>query len=280
MKRFLFLPFVLGFALACSVAPTKPNVSALYQVSSLSAGVQLQFQRLHALDSTLAIEVGKLPEFQGKVADKQTLALTWFTDLIQNATPEEKANLAKLLKVGKPEVRCYCTPLQAVFWLFEKDEYSAETNPLQLSLRELLDKAWGFDEEQRWKNYGISTDRLNAPELVNYYQRERMKYDWDGKIFQIYGGDRAPNPKYLFRNNEGTCRDFAAFSVYCLRKGGYKAKIHLVENPDKRPTASGMHKVCLFEGKDGREYIMDNGRPNNLRRLGIVPAEKYNPFYP
>ena len=102
-----------------------------------------------------------------------------------------------------------------------------------------------------------------------------MKYDWENKIFQIYGGDRAPNPKYLFRNNEGTCRDFAAFSVYCLRKGGYKAKIHLVENPDKRP---GTHKVCLFEGKDGREYIMDNGRSDKLRRFGIVPAQKYNPF--
>jgi len=315
MKKYFLVNLIILLAIGCATAPTKPNISAIYKIPSLKSQLppppykfqpsiqkplpeelKVLFQHLYTIDPALALEVGKIPEFQVEGTQTQIQALARFIDLIENASSEEKSNLVELLLVGKFEFRKYSAPLQALLWISEREkvktnytsrelqffkadgiDYSLKENPLKYSLMELLAQAWDFSEEYRWNNYGIVTNRLNAPELVNYYQRARFRYDRANKIFQIYGGNRAPNPKYLFEHNEATCRDFAAFAAYCLQKGGYEAKIHLVENPDPRPTARGKHKVCLFEDNK-KKYIMDNGRPDNLRRRGIVLFEEYNPF--
>jgi len=126
MKRVLPIICVFSLITACSIAPTKPNISTIYKIPALklqlepvssksqtltqeplSERAQILFQELYLLDPILALELGRLPEFQGKVGERQILALTRFTGLIRNAAPEEKANLATLLKEGKVNTRRY-----------------------------------------------------------------------------------------------------------------------------------------------------------------------------
>jgi len=279
---------ILIFLFGCATS-TRPNISVLYQIPELQnqlpllpAGsksvamgplpseVQTLFQQLYSLDPGLALEVGKLPEFQDEVGKKQILALSRFTQLISNAIPKEKSNLENLLKVGKPEVRRYCTPLQAIFWLLEKNEYNPKESPLncnwpsKIFLNALLTNGWDFSEKDRWKDYKVVTDRLNAPELVDYYEKRRFIY--------VFRNDNVGRPYWLFKTNRGQCADVTAFTVDCLKKGGYKAWNYDVVSP--RGRSFPFHHVTRFV-MDGKHYIMDNGRSD---KRGIVPLDKYSPF--
>ena len=281
-----------GFIL--TTKPTQPNVSALYHIPELQSQLPLLpagskqgvveplpsearalFQQLYSLDSRVAIEVGKLPEFQGKVSDKQILALQKFMHLFANATTKEKANLEQFLNYGKPEIRKYCTPLQAMFWMFEKMvenplfEQLAE-NPLRGSFELLFRIAWDPQERDRWGNFEEVVERLNSPELIDHYERTNFIYEYNrgspGMVRQI------------FRTKRGDCRDFTAFSAHCLAKAGYKAcAIKVVSLHPSTP----YHVVCEFED-NGKLYIMDNScRPciplaDPYRgRVGIEMKETY-----
>jgi len=282
MKRigkFLFLFSVLGVLMLGCVAtqPTSPNISAFYRIPALE--VQLPplqakskqsvqepipvevgnlFQQLYSLDPELALEVGKLPEFQGKVGEKQVMALSRFVTLIEKATPGQKDSLAEFLTVGKPVIRRYSTPLQAVFWILERD---GKANPLRLPLTLLLAQAWNYTDQTRWGDFKIVTDRLNSPELINYYERRNFKY--------VSHGHCEGYPKSIFKSGRGCCSDYTAFSVYCLKKAGYEAMAIRVESP----TGKTHHIVAEYK-KDGKEYIMDNSC-YTCTSGGIVAKEVY-----
>jgi len=153
MKRVLPIICIVSLIIGCAVTSTKPNISAIYRIPALKAQlqplptksqilakepipkeVQTSLQQLYTINPALALEVGKLPEFQGKVGERQIRALTRFAELIANVTTEEKANLSILLKEGKLDFRSYCAPLQAVFWLLEEDECLLGRNLLQYPL--------------------------------------------------------------------------------------------------------------------------------------------------
>jgi hypothetical protein len=304
-SRFLFCALTLAVIVGCSAAaPVKgPNISALYRVpilqeqlppladksrpltqEPLPEAVEHLFKQLYALNPSVALEVGKLPEFQGNIGERQILTLTKFIDLIQNATEPEKAKLINFMEVGKPASKKYCAPLEAIFWILERGKPRSKptvqeieyfqlakignrpgVNPLEYSLEELLAQAWDFSEQDRWKDYETVTDRLNAPELVNYYERARFIYkSRKGEL-----GYDADYSKRLFNTNRGNCTDHGAFTGYCLKKGGYKAYGH--HNVDH-------HIVCLFEN-NGKKYILDNGRPDKLLRRGIIPFEEYEMYH-
>jgi len=93
--------------ISCSTAPIKPNASALYRIPSLRVQlpsllaksqpltqesplveIETLFQRIYTLDPILALEVGKLPEFQNKVGQRQIFYLHRFVNLIKKATSE------------------------------------------------------------------------------------------------------------------------------------------------------------------------------------------------
>jgi len=141
---------------------------------------------------------------------------------------------------------------------------------LDYSLEELLAQAWDFSEQDRWKDYEMVTDRLNSPVLLNYYERVTF-------IYEIKEGTRidpytyAGSPKRLFKSNRGFCIDVSAFTAYCLQKGGYK-----VWERDVNP--SWYHLVCFFED-NGKEYILDNGRPDKFLRRGIIPSKEYEMYH-
>jgi hypothetical protein len=283
--KVLFALWPITLLLSGCATTTQPNISAIYQIPSLRTQLppptekqqlsvsrnlpaegEVLFRQLYELDPVLALEVGKLPEFQKEIGPKQIVALTRIVDLTVHATDQDKANLGKFLKIGLPAVRRYSATLQAIFWILEREDYDSENNPLKCDspnfnrcLSNLLRNAWKFKEKDRWNDYETVTDRLNAPELVDYYELKKFVY--------VFRNDHNSYPTILFKYNEGQCADVTAFTVYCLSKGGYKAYDYHVTSP------SGLryHHVTKFE-MDGREYIMDNGRSD---KYGIVPFSQY-----
>lgn len=286
----LFYALTLALIIGCSTtAPVKsPNISAVYRVpilqkqlppladkirpltqEPLSEEAQIAFQRLFAVDRTLALEVGRLPAFQKGIKEKEVLSLTRFTKLVQEATPEQKTNLESLLRIGFQESRRFSAPLEAIFWSLETADYDRNKQVLQLPLEELLDKAWDFSDRTRWGDYETVTDRLNTPELVNYYQRIRLVYISRGV------GTReglTGHPSDLFLSGWGNCYDHSEFAAYCLEKAGYKTSIVGVH-----PTQPHLHVVCRYEA-NGKSYFIDNGRPDKFLRRGIIPKEEYEMY--
>ncbi len=286
MKRLLPIICIVSLIIGCAVAPTKPNISALYRIPTLKAQlqalpakfqpsakeplpeeVQTLFQQLYTLNPALALEIGRLPEFQGKVGKRQVVAMRRFVDLIENATADEKANLSMLLKEGKPEIRCYCTPLQAIFWLLEEDECLLGPNLLQYPLKDILVYAWDFTEEHKWKDFEIVTERLNSPELINYYEHYNFRY--------VSHGECPGSAKSIFKSKKGCCSDFTAFSEYCLRKAGYDARAIKVVSP----TGAPYHVVCEYE-ENGKKYIMDNSCRSCGSGKGITEKKIYTKELP
>lgn len=286
MNRLLPIICIILLIIGCSIPQSKPNISALYRVPSLKiklpslpaksaqltrqplpAKVQALLERLYAIDPALGMEIGMLPELQGKVGERQILSLNRFINLISKVSKEEKSNLANLLKVGQPKFRRYCTPLQAIFWLLEEEETYVETflkpNPLHYPLKDILIYAWHFSENSHWNDFQIVTDRLNSPELINYYEQANFKY--------ISHGECLGSARRIFKSKKGCCSDYTAFSVYCLRKAGYNARAIKVVSP----TGKAYHVVCEYEDKDGNEYIMDVDCYSCTGGRGIVEKKKY-----
>jgi len=288
-STFLFCVLTLALIVGCSAtAPVKvPNISALYRVpilqkqlpplaeksksltqEPLSEQAQIAFQRLFGINRTLALEAGRLPAFQKSIKEKEVLGLTRFTELVENATPEQKTNLESLLNIGLKDSRRYSSPLEAVFWILEKDDYQRNKQVLQLPLEYLLDKAWDFSDRTRWGDYEPVTERLNAPELVNYYQRLRFVYETKIGRRDATTGDA----RDLFEGNIGNCYDHSKFATYCLEKAGYSTSIVRVH-----PVRPSLHVVCLYEA-NGKSYFIDNGRPDKFLRRGIIQKEEYEMY--
>lgn len=263
ISRFLFFFLILfsGFSCTTPILSTFPNIGVNCWERNEEAR-DLCFQ-LYNIDLDIAMEVNKLPEFQGKIGDPQIQALGRFLRVLANASYGEKENLTRLLSSGLPKVRKYSAPLQAIFWVLEKKD---DENILTYSLETLLDKGWDFSDF-RWEDYETVTDRLNTPRLIDYYQRKRF-------VFVPYS-EHPWDPRWLFKTNKGSCIEFTSFSLVCLRKAGYKAAAYGL--PWKSDEFPGFHQATLFKGKNGRFYVIDNGRPDPKGLMQF--ARYYNESY-
>lgn len=256
MKR---LVLALAILIAGCATQTKPN--PVYK-----GPLPAEFNTLKQRNPLLAKELCKLPELQDGVSSAESSVLEEIVELYSGNPSVFHETFKKMYQVGLPAVRKYCSPLQALVWLLEKDESLGEKILSQYSFQGLLVKAWDFSEGGRWKDYQVVVDRLNAPELVNYYQRTRFLYEFGRRDYK--------SARYLFKANKGNCSDFTAFTINCLQKGGYRAWEHHVASPSGRHP---YHIVCAFES-NGKKYIMDNGRPDKLGRRGIIPYDEYDPY--
>jgi hypothetical protein len=268
--------------------PTTPNVSVIYAIEAIAAQLpalptnqqvskqepllettKTTFQTLFGVNQNLALEAGRLPAFQKDVKEKDTLALARFTELVGRATPEQKSSLEALLSIGLKEFRRYSAPLEAIFWVLEKGDYDPNKPLLQLPVEEILDQSWDFSDRTRWGDYETVTERLNAPELVNYYQRIRVIYESKAGRRDAFTGDA----RNLFESNIGNCYDNSEFAAYCLEKAGYKTSVVGVH-----PSQPRYHVVCRYESGE-KSYFLDNGRPDKFLRRGIIPKEEYEMYH-
>lgn len=322
--RLAVFTLLVAFFSGCAwFGPTKPK-------SPYEGAYPPKFSHIVQKNPLLAKELGKLPEIQDGISAIEASALERIVGLYNSDPASFDSSFEQMYRVGLPEVRKYCSPLQALFWMAKDGKLDNRNNPLaDYSLEKLLDGAWecsylsmsdkqlsividGIKDEEikmqyliamdsvprsiiqgcilsdykskrnifsrngqeiikqafdnpRWKNFSVVVDRLNAPELVDYYERKRLSWvDW-----RTQPTPTVP-PYYVFKYNEGDCVSITGFTIHCLWRGGYKAKeVRLTS----RAARGGydFHAVCLFE-VHGEKYIMDNGRPVPV---GIMPLWKH-----
>lgn len=99
--------------------------------------------------------------------------------------------------------------------------------------------------KRRWKDFDTVTDRLNAPELIDYYTKKNFTYD-------EYKGDMVSDQR-VFKSKKANCYDTSQFIAYSLQKSGYPTSLLWVESH----TDIG-HIIVSFKNK-GEKFLIDNG---------------------
>lgn len=99
---------------------------------------------ISAKNSLLVLELAKLPELKNDISKKGVESLKNILALHEIDPLAFNKAFDLMCKEGIPEIRKFCTPLQALFWLSEKVKFSKENNPLpDYELESFLDRAWG-----------------------------------------------------------------------------------------------------------------------------------------
>jgi len=96
-------------------------------------------------NSLLALELAKLPELKNNISIKEVESLKNILTLYEIDPLAFNIAFDKMYKEGIPEIRKFCTPLQAFFGLSGKVQFSKQNNPLlNYDLENFLNKAWGM----------------------------------------------------------------------------------------------------------------------------------------
>ncbi len=227
---------------SCAITSTKPN--------NPYSGHNSELEKLSTKNPLLAVELRKLPELQDGISANEIIALKKLIELYNNTSTVFDSAFDQMYKVGKPNVRKFCSPLEALFWLMEDGKFDlAKESIMDYDLKWLLIYAWADKKHKRWSNYNSVVERLNNPRLIDYYQVWNFEYKLSGAKIRRKG-----RSWHLFKTRKGECRDYTAFSVRCLRKAGYEARAIRVASP------SGLfasHIVCEYRDNN-KLYIIDN----------------------
>lgn len=232
-------------------------------------GVLLELAQRNRL---LAVELGRLPGLRHDVTAQKLRALERIAQFQKRHPHRVAQGFKRMYQEGKPKVRRFCSPLQAVFWLALEREFSEDDNPFfPYELKRLLDRAWvvrrGPGLTTRWRNFFDAADRLNSPRLIDYFERnwlEHQDYPGTGKsVEEVYYSGAANSP------------DATALSVFLLQRAGYQAHALLVE------TSHRGHVITVFKDR-GKYFVMDNGLGRGRRRgiLGPFDHEHQIPYVP
>jgi hypothetical protein len=214
------------------------------------------------------------PEIQDGISNSESKALQQLCDLYAKYPERFDAAFTKMYQVGIPEVRRYCSPLQALFWLAEDNNLSNKY-VTKYRLSRLLSHAWhkkiqltddqvlqiiegildkdrqdrflhdiqnGVDEatkkkliayyrrspnmflwwtreiirmsDRRWADSDTIIDRLNAPELLDFYINRNIRYKHIRPYYHR-------SPHSVIHQKYGDCDDLAYFGKTVLTKAGY-----------------------------------------------------------
>jgi len=259
---------------------TKPNIP-------FSGEYPEPFRQLADRNPLLAKEIGKLPEIQDGISKAETIALEQLIQIYKENTEAFNVAFKEMYKVGLPEVRRYCSPLQAVYWLLLEGEKTELEKIITLySLNDLLDAAWfsnryddmrketqfilsKLDEitnqkvksliedyisndlngdlyfylnslikkypnafpasiweyknkkansslfrQGRWNDFKTVVDRLNSPELFNYWVNESFTFG-----LPIVGYTKTATK--TFKDRSGDCSDICELGKKILDRAGY-----------------------------------------------------------
>ncbi|NQS88346.1 hypothetical protein HQ584_00940, partial [Patescibacteria group bacterium] len=175
----------------------------------------------------------------------------------QNSLTPELFAIRDMVLAGEGEYR-YSSPLQALLWDFMDGKFKEGDNPFKdyKGLVEFVKPIWGWMEGERWRDFDTVTSRLNRPELVDYYTKNRFTY----KFYLSPVGSASA----AFSEKGGNCVQIEAFQRYCLNKGGYSADLLKVEPWNNEAT---WHAVTEFLN-NGKRFIMDNGTATPIGIIG------------
>lgn len=166
IRHSILLAFVIafsGFFSGCaSVGPTKPN--PVY-----NGPYPDKFNGLVQKNPLLAEELSKLPEILDAISPSEASALEKIAEIYHGNPEQFDKAFGEMYQEGLPEVRKYCSPLQALFWLAEDGELNNENNPLiDYSLDKLLYMAWS-------KHRSLSLSDQQLLEIIDNLKDERKK---------------------------------------------------------------------------------------------------------
>ncbi|MDF1592225.1 MAG: hypothetical protein P1P89_11965 [Desulfobacterales bacterium] len=202
-----------------SFGPTKPNIP---YAGNLHPAILKDLAEKNPL---LATEIGKLPEIQDGISPQDEETLKRLCDLYnENSAGFDKA-FAEMYQIGIPEVRKFCSPLQALFWLVEDGREDLTKQIMSgYSLKKLLIYSWVFrkmnvdkKESERWNDFGTVADRLNDPLLVIFYTRYNFSYIPESI-------KKVQTPKETFYQKGGVCRHYSSFATECSVRSGHDIK--------------------------------------------------------
>ena len=193
-RIFIFIPVII-FSLctlyACKISTT-PNKPYAGQKTDLLGILFKQNERL-------ANELLKLPEIQNGISEIEGKTIKRLIALYGTDPELFDAVFDKMYSAGKPEVRKYCTPLQALFWMLKENKYQEFQSLFKnYTVDKLLNLAWDFNRSgflseeqiqiiiQETKSETIKAEYVSAYEKRGAQTVETyMLYDF-GKKSSLY----------------------------------------------------------------------------------------------
>lgn len=137
LKIILFIMLIGG---CTTLSPTKPNEP--YQ-GPYPSGYD-EFAKKNPL---LAEELSKLPEINDGISENDSAALNTIFELYEKNQKAFDIAFRQMYKVGLPDKRKYCSPLQALYWLVIDEKYSDANEIISnYSLKKLLNAAWTMEK--------------------------------------------------------------------------------------------------------------------------------------
>ena len=166
--RLMLLCFILA-----GCAATQPNKSLLqnefshilkYKLDPNFFSARKTLKEISLSNRSLAIELGKLPEFQRSIKDDDLSALKKLLSLYSTCQIDFDKFFDQIYFIGKPEIRRFNAPLQALFWLV-KDEKLGDIDYIirDFYLEDLLEKSWILlhtEHLHRWRWRSIQARKL------------------------------------------------------------------------------------------------------------------------
>lgn len=260
---------VVSLSLTGFTTKPNPSLSDAGFHADKSPAILSTLEKIRQSNPTLALELSRLPEIQ---RGDDPAVLESIHALSQRHPDAFREAMTKMLQVGLPEHRKYCTPLQALYWLVEDGwDRAAEKIVVQYDLKRLLSMVWYSDryvsehperlpmQKQRWDDMATVVDRLNSPELIDFYEKRYFRY-----LFYKSGNATAD---LIFTRKGGNCDAYAAFTILCLGNAGYNAwKL----NPPG-------HVTVVLKNTDGKYYALDNARRIKKKQIGYLgPFDSMN----
>jgi len=193
----MLLSFTLTTYLS-GCATTKPN-------TPYAGSYPQSFNGLSTQNPLLANELGKLPEIQDGISDSEKIALEQLVLLYESYPDEFDAAFNEMYKIGLPEYRKYCSPLQALFWIVEDGSIEKANKVIKdYSLRSLLFE-WLLERKRL-----LSENQAN--ELIDLIKDKRTKTEY----FELY--HKVSNYQFLVYYSEDLKKKSSLF-----KKGAKKA---------------------------------------------------------
>lgn len=168
INRLLLLIFILA-----GCAAIQPNKSLFqnefshilkYKIDPNFFSARKILQEISLSNRSLAIELGKLPEFQQSIKDEDLDALKKFFSLYRTYQIDFDRFFEQIYFIGKPEIRSFNAPLQALFWLAKDEKIGDITTIIRdFYLEELLEKSWVLlhtEHLHRWQWRSIQARKL------------------------------------------------------------------------------------------------------------------------
>ena len=83
------------------------------------------------LNAQISKEIGKLPDLHDGVSSIEIKAIEKLIEMYNQNPNDFDQAFDRMNKIGKEETRKYCAPLQALFWLAQKDSVEDSTRLLE-----------------------------------------------------------------------------------------------------------------------------------------------------